>query len=112
MPRKRRRIATSKNHRQSRFSMMESRYGANRATIAVVSVIAACFLIFGLWTRWKAFEFGSEIQTMNETLHQLTQENKYLLIQVAEMTDQKRLEQKAREYGLVTPEAGQIIRID
>lgn len=81
------------------------------ATI-LVCVLAAGFLTVGLWTRWHAFESGADIQEMNTTLLRLTQENKHLQIKVAEMTDQQRLEQKAKEYGMVSPAAWQIKEVD
>ena len=100
-----------RGRRPSKFSRMGPRNKMSPAMI-IVFLVAASFVTVGLWTRWHAFESGADIQEMNITLLRLTQENKHLQIQVAEMTDQQRLEKKAKEYGMVNPAGWQIREVD
>ncbi len=107
MTRKRRQGVSARMRRQSWLTTINYRYGLKPGVLAVHVILLLGLFALGLYLKWQAFEYGMTLSEMNDSLVQLTKENKFLEIEYGGLISQSRLEQKAKEYKLFAPEPWQ-----
>lgn len=61
---------------------------------------------------FKAIEYGYKIEALKAQRDTLVDENRALRLEEASLRDPERIDRLAREMGLQSPQAGQVIRLD
>src|SRR6266704_6152791 len=61
---------------------------------------------------FKAIEYGYKIEALKSQREGLVEMNRALRLEEASLRDPERIDRMARELGLQSPQAGQVIRID
>src|SRR5215813_9378296 len=64
------------------------------------------------WQHFKAIEYGYKIEALRTQRNELTEMNHALRLEEASLRDPERIDVLARQLGLQTPAAGQVIRMD
>lgn len=97
----------------SRLVKMED---AKRAREMKQFGIALCCLFFLVmtfaWQHYKAIEYGYQIESLRTQRDGLAEMNRTLQLEKASLRDPERIDRLAREQGLESPHAGQVIRMD
>lgn len=79
-----------------------------RVFSAAVAVLFSLIMIYGL-QHFSAIETSYRVESEKHTLDQLREENRQLRLTEAELTQPVRIDQMARQYGLVAPAPGQVV---
>jgi cell division protein FtsL len=76
--------------------------------------LAVLFLLVMVyaWQHFSAIEYGYRIEALKSQRDNLVEMNRALRLEEASLKDPQRIDTLAREMGLVTPQAGQVIRIE
>jgi cell division protein FtsL len=61
---------------------------------------------------FKAIEYGYKIEALKSQRDGLVEENRALSLEEASLRNPERIDRMARELGLQSPQAGQVIRMD
>jgi cell division protein FtsL len=61
---------------------------------------------------FKAVEYGYRIESLKSQRDSLIEVNRALRLEEASLRDPERIDRMARELGLQSPQAGQVIRMD
>jgi cell division protein FtsL len=61
---------------------------------------------------FKAIEYGYKVESLKAKRESLAELNRALSLEEASLRNPERIDRMARQLGLQSPEAGQIIRID
>jgi cell division protein FtsL len=61
---------------------------------------------------FKAIEYGYKIEALKSQREGLIEMNRALRLEEASLRDPERIDHMARELGLQSPQAGQVIRMD
>jgi cell division protein FtsL len=61
---------------------------------------------------FKAIEYGYKIESMKSQRESLVEMNRALRLEEASLRDPERIDRMARDLGLQSPQAGQVIRMD
>ena len=64
------------------------------------------------WQHFKAIEYGYKIQSLRIQRDGLIEENHALQLEESSLRDPQRIDGLARQMGLQSPQAGQVIRMD
>ncbi len=64
------------------------------------------------WQHFKAIEYGYKIQSLHIQRDGLVEENHALQLEASSLRDPQRIDSLARQMGLQSPQAGQVIRMD
>jgi hypothetical protein len=64
------------------------------------------------WQHFKAIEYGYKIEFMKNERNGLSELNHTLRLEEASLRSPDRIDRLARQYGMLPPHAGQIIRMD
>jgi hypothetical protein len=64
------------------------------------------------WQHFKAIEYGYQIESAKRELTERTEMNRALRLEDASLRDPERIDMLARRMGLVSPQPGQVIRLD
>jgi len=64
------------------------------------------------WQHFKAIEYGYKIESLRIERNSLVEENHALQLQESSLRDPQRIDVLARQMGLQSPHAGQIVRMD
>ena len=64
------------------------------------------------WQHFKAIEYGYKIESLKTQRDGLVEMNRALRLEEASLRDPGRIDRLARWFGLQSPQAGQVIRID
>jgi cell division protein FtsL len=64
------------------------------------------------WQHFKAIEYGYKVETLKMQRDGLAEMNRALRLEEASLRDPHRIDQIARNMGLQSPQAGQVIRLD
>ena len=81
----------------------------------VFGTALACLFLLVMtfaWQHFKAIEYGYKIETLKLQRDSLVEMNRSLRLQEASLRDPERIDKMARELGLQSPQAGQVIRMD
>ncbi|MGA9062233.1 MAG: cell division protein FtsL [Terracidiphilus sp.] len=82
-----------------------------RVFSAAVAVLFSLIMIYGL-QHFSAIESSYRVESEKQTLDQLREENRQLRLSEAELTQPGRIDRMARQLGLVSPQAGQVVYSD
>lgn len=78
--------------------------------------IALAFLFFFVmgyaFQHFKAIEYGYKIESLKSQRDGLVEMNRALRLEEASLRDPERIDRMAREMGLQSPQAGQVVRMD
>jgi cell division protein FtsL len=61
---------------------------------------------------FKAIEYGYKIEALKSQRTSLIEMNRALRLEEASLRDPERIDRMAREMGLQSPQAGQVVRMD
>jgi hypothetical protein len=64
------------------------------------------------WQHFRAIEYGYKIETLKMQCDGLVEQNRLLRLDEASLRDPQRIDALARQLGLQSPQAGQVIRMD
>src|SRR2546422_3546409 len=64
------------------------------------------------WQHFKAIEYGYKIESLKSQRDGLVEMNRALRLEEASLRDPERIDRMARELGLQSPQAGQVMRMD
>ena len=86
----------------------------NREMKQFGTALAVLFLLVFTyaWRRFKAIEYGYQIESTKRELSGLTEMNRALQLEDASLRDPERIDVIARRMGLLPPQPGQVIRMD
>ena len=78
-------------------------------------IALSCLFLFVMayaFQHFKAIEYGYKIEALKSQREGLVEMNRALRLEEASLRDPERIDRMARELGLQSPQAGQVIRID
>jgi cell division protein FtsL len=78
-------------------------------------IALACLFLFVMayaFQHFKAIEYGYKIESLKAQRDSLIEVNRALRLEEASLRDPERIDKMARELGLQSPQAGQVIRMD
>ncbi len=78
-------------------------------------VALACLFLLVMtfaWQHFKAIEYGYKIESLRIQRNSLVEENHALELEESSLRDPQRIDVLARQMGLQSPQAGQVIRMD
>ena len=64
------------------------------------------------WQHFTAIEYGYKIESLKAQRDTLVEMNRSLRLEEASLRDPERIDRMARELGLQSPQAGQVMRMD
>jgi cell division protein FtsL len=78
--------------------------------------VALCCLFFLVmtyaWQHYKAIEYGYQIELLKSQRNSIAEMNRVLRLEEASLRSPDRIDRLARQYGLRSPDAGQVVRMD
>jgi cell division protein FtsL len=76
--------------------------------------LALLFLLVMIyaWQHFSAIEYGYRIEATKSQRESMVETNRALRLEEASLRDPQRIDMLAREMGLQTPKAGQVVRIE
>jgi cell division protein FtsL len=78
-------------------------------------VALACLFLLVMtfaWQHYKAIEYGYKIQALKIQRDGLKEVNRALQLEEASLSSPERIDRLARQLGMQSPQAGQVIRMD
>ncbi len=77
-------------------------------------VLAVLFLLVMVyaWQHFSAIEYGYRIESLKSQRDTLVESNRALRLEEASLRDPERIDVLARQMGLTSPQAGQVVRIE
>jgi cell division protein FtsL len=78
-------------------------------------IALGCLFLFVMayaFQHFKAIEYGYKIESLKAQRDSLIEMNRALRLEEASLRDPERIDRMARELGLQSPQAGQVIRMD
>ena len=78
-------------------------------------VALGCLFLFVMayaFQHFKAIEYGYKIEALKSQRDSLVEMNRALRLEEASLRDPERIDRMARELGLQSPQAGQVMRMD
>jgi cell division protein FtsL len=78
-------------------------------------IALCCLFIFVMsyaFQHFKAIEYGYKIEALKSQRENLVEMNRALRLEEASLRDPERIDRMAREMGLQSPQAGQVVRMD
>jgi hypothetical protein len=79
-----------------------------RVFSAAVAMLFSLIMIYGL-QHFYAIESSYHVESDKQVLNQLREENRQLRLSVAQLSQPVRIDQMARQLGLVEPQPGQVV---
>ena len=80
-----------------------------------LGIVLSCLFLLVMtyaWQHFKAIEYGYKVETLKMHRDGLAEMNRALRLEEASLRDPHRIDQIARNMGLQSPQAGQVIRLD
>lgn len=78
-------------------------------------IALGCLFLFVMayaFQHFKAIEYGYRIESLKSERQSLVEMNRALRLEEASLRDPERIDRMARQLGLVSPQAGQVMRMD
>ena len=78
-------------------------------------IALGCLFLFVMayaFQHFKAIEYGYKIEALKSQRASMVEMNRALRLEEASLRDPERIDRMARELGLQSPQAGQVIRMD
>jgi cell division protein FtsL len=86
---------------------------AHEMRMFAISLAVLFVLVMGYaWQHFSAIEYGYRIEAAKAQHDQLVETNRALRLEQASLRDPERIDALARQMGLQTPQAGQVIRMN
>ena len=82
-----------------------------RMLCAGLVVLFAMVMLYA-WQHFSALEYGYRIEALQTKRDNITEANRLLRLELAELKDPERIDALARQMGLQSPDAGQVMRMD
>jgi cell division protein FtsL len=82
-----------------------------RTFACAMALLFGLIMIYG-WQHLSSIEYGYRIESEKQQIQQLEEQNRQLRLTEAELGDPARIDQMARQLGLMTPRPGQVVRPD
>lgn len=79
-------------------------------TVAVIALFAVVMVY--AWQHFSAIQYGYRIEAQKVQRDGLLEQNRSLRLEQASLRDPERIDTLARQMGLSTPQAGQVVRMD
>lgn len=79
-----------------------------RGFAAALIVLFSLIMVYGL-QHFNAIESGYRVEAEKQTVEHLREQNRQLRLSEAQLTQPGRIDALARQYGLATPQPGQIV---
>jgi cell division protein FtsL len=79
------------------------------------AMVLSCLCLLALsyaWQHFKAIEYGYKISELKVQRDNLTEMNRALRLEEASLRDPERIDKLAKNMGMVSPQPGQVIRMD
>lgn len=86
--------------------------GHERRQFAIALSCLFLLVMTYAWQHFRAIEYGYKIESLKIQRESLTEQNRALRLEEASLRDPQRIDTLARQLGLQSPQAGQIIRLD
>jgi cell division protein FtsL len=88
--------------------------GRNRemAMFAAATLALLIVVMVYAWQHFSAVEYGYRIEQLRAQRDALIETNRALRLEEASLRDPERIDLLARQMGLATPEAGQVVRLE
>jgi len=81
-------------------------------TLCVGLVVLFALVMLYAWQHFSAIEYGYRIEALQTKRDNVTEANRLLRLDLAELKDPERIDALARQMGLQAPDAGQVMRMD
>lgn len=97
----------------SRLVRLEDPRRAREMRTFTVALSFLCLLVLSYaWQHFKSIEYGYKIAELKSERDSLLEANRALRLEEASLRDPERIDLLARRMGLVSPQPGQVIRLD
>jgi cell division protein FtsL len=78
-----------------------------------IALACLCLLVLSYaWQHFKAIEYGYAISELKTQRDSLVEANRALRLEEASLRDPERIDKLAKGLGLVSPQPGQVVRLD
>lgn len=74
----------------------------------VMTILFALVMVY-VWQHFSAIEIGYKIEAQKQQVEQLQEQSRQLHLNEAQLIEPARIDQVARQLGLSTPQAGQVV---
>jgi cell division protein FtsL len=74
----------------------------------VMTILFALVMVY-TWQHFSAIEIGYKVEAQKQQVEQLQEQSRQLHLSEAQLTEPARIDQVARQLGLSTPQAGQVV---
>jgi cell division protein FtsL len=81
-------------------------------TFGVVLTLLCLLVLSYAWQHFKAVEYGYKISELKVQRDNLTEMNRALRLEEASLRDPERIDKLAKNMGMISPQPGQVIRMD
>jgi cell division protein FtsL len=82
-----------------------------RTLCMALGVLFALVMLYA-WQHFSAIEYGYKIEALETKRENVTEANRLLKLELAQLKDPERIDALARQMGLQAPDAGQVMRMD
>ncbi|HVZ19002.1 MAG TPA: hypothetical protein VG897_17935 [Terriglobales bacterium] len=82
-----------------------------RMLCVALSVLFAMVMLYA-WQHFSAIEYGYRIEALQTKRDNVTEANRLLRLELAQLKDPERIDALAKQMGLQSPDAGQVLRMD
>ena len=81
-------------------------------TFGAVLTLLCLLVLSYAWQHFKAVEYGYKISELKVQRDNLTEMNRALRLEEASLRDPERIDKLAKNMGMISPQPGQVIRMD
>ena len=81
-------------------------------TLCVGLAVLFAMVMLYAWQHFSAIEYGYRIEALQTKRDNITEANRLLRLELAELKDPERIDALAKQMGLQSPDAGQVMRMD
>jgi cell division protein FtsL len=81
-------------------------------TLCVGLAVLFALVMLYAWQHFSAIEYGYRIEALQTKRDNITEANRLLRLDLAELKDPERIDTLAKQMGLQAPDAGQVMRMD
>jgi len=82
-----------------------------RMLCVALSVLFAMVMLYA-WQHFSAIEYGYKIEALQSKRDDVTEANRLLRLELAQLKDPQRIDAIAKQMGLQPPDAGQVLRME
>lgn len=82
-----------------------------RMFVVALSMLFLVVMLYA-WQHFSAIEYGYRIEALSAKRAQLTESNRQLRLDLAELKDPERIDERAKAMGMQLPDASQVQQLD